>query len=76
MALQNSTKDALEATVKGTVKQIEKALINDRLRVSEVSWKFCISTIYNFAVIYSWNLLFLEKVAYFLTVTIVFSVCK
>ena len=43
---------------KGAAMQIEKALINDRLRVSKVSWKFCIPTIYNFAVIYSWNLLF------------------
>ena len=31
--------------------QIEKALINNRLCVSKVSWKFYISTIYNFAVI-------------------------
>ena len=43
---------------KGTVMQIEKVLINDRLRVSKVSWKFPIPTIYNFAVIYPWNLLF------------------
>ena len=56
--------------------QIEKALINDRLRVSKVSWKFCIPTIYNFAVIYPWNLPFPEKVAYFLTVSIVVSVFK
>ena len=28
------------ALFKGTVMQIEKALINDRLRVSKVSWKF------------------------------------
>ena len=35
--------------VKGSVMQIEKALINDRLRVSGVSWKFCVPTIYNFA---------------------------
>ena len=40
-------------SIKGAVMQIEKALINDRLRVSKVSWKFCIPTIYNFAVIYS-----------------------
>ena len=33
---------------KGTVMQIEKSLKNDRLRVSKVSWKFCILTIYNF----------------------------
>ena len=32
--------------------QIEKALINDRLRISKVSEKFRITTIYNFAVIY------------------------
>ena len=31
--------------------QIEKALINDRLRVSKVFKKFGIATIYNFAVI-------------------------
>ena len=31
--------------------QIEKALINDRLHVSKVSWKFRITIIYNFAVI-------------------------
>ena len=32
--------------------QIEKALTNDRLRVSKVSWKFCVPTVYNFEVIY------------------------
>ena len=37
---------------KGTVMQIEKALINNRLRVSKVSGKFRIPTIDNFAVIY------------------------
>ena len=56
--------------------QIEKALINDPLRVSKVSWKFRIRTIYNFAVIYPWNLVFSYKVPYFLTVSIVFSVYK
>ena len=56
--------------------QIEKALINDRLRVSKVSWMFFIPTVYNLAVIYPWNSLFSEKVAYFLTVSIVFSVYK
>ena len=56
--------------------QIEKALINDRLIVSKVPWKFRIPTIFNFAVIHLWNLLFSLKVAYFLTVSIVFSVCK
>ena len=62
--------------VKGTVMQIEKALLNDRLRVLKVSWKFLIPTIYNFAVICPWNLLFTLKVVYFLTVSIVFSVYK
>ena len=51
---------------KGTVMQIEKRLINDSLRVSKVSWKFRIPNIYNFVVNYPWNLLFFEKVAYFL----------
>ena len=62
--------------LKGTVMQIEKVPINDRLRVSNVSWKFHILTIYNFAVISLWNLLFPQKVAYFLPVSIVFFVCK
>ena len=44
--------------MKVTVMQIEKALMNDRLRVSKISWKFRIPTIYNFAVIYPWNLQF------------------
>ena len=56
--------------------QIGKPLINDRLRVSKVSWKFRIPTIYSFTVIYPWNLLFSQKVAYFLTVSIVFVVYK
>ena len=60
--------------IKGTVMQIEKALINDRLRVLKASWKFCIRTINNFPVIYPWNLLFSWKVAYFSTVFMVFSV--
>ena len=37
---------------KGTVMQIEKMLINDRLRVSKAFWKFRILAIYNMAVIY------------------------
>ena len=41
-----------EKIPKGTVMQIEKPLIIDRLHVSKVSWKLCISTVYNFAVIY------------------------
>ena len=64
------------AIFKGTVMQTEKALIKDGLRVSKVSWKFNIPTIYSFAVICPWNLLFSEKVAYFLTISIVFSVYK
>ena len=59
--------------IKGTVMQTGKALRNDRLRVSKASWKFRI--IYNFAVIYPWNL-FSWKLVYFLTVPIVFSVYK
>ena len=35
--------------------QIEKALINDRLRLSKVSAKFRIPTIYNFAVTFPVN---------------------
>ena len=62
--------------VKVTVMQTEKALINDRLRVLKVSWKFLISIIYNFVVIYPWNLLFSQKVAYFLMVSIVFYAHK
>ena len=62
--------------LKVAVMQIEKALINDHLHVSKISWKFRMPTIYNFAVIYPWNLLFLKKVAYFFTVSIVFSVYK
>ena len=61
--LQGSTIDNLQAfdeieSVKGTVMQMEKTLINDRLSVSNVCWKFRIPTIYNSAVIYQWNLLF------------------
>ena len=41
-----------EVDIKGRVMQIEKALINDCLRVSKVSWKFCSTTTHNFAVIY------------------------
>ena len=62
--------------IKSTVMQIEKALIDDRLRVSNVSWKFHIPTPCNFALIYPWNLIFYSKLAYFLTVSIVFFVYK
>ena len=51
--------------------QMEKALINDRLNISKVSREFCIPTIYNFAIIYPWNLLFSSKVSYFLAVSTV-----
>ena len=60
----------------GTVIQIEKALINDRWRVSKGSSKFRIPTIYNLTVIFSWNFLSSLKVPYFLTVSVVFSVYK
>ena len=39
--------------LKGTVMQTEKPLINDRLRVSKVSWKFRVPVIYNFTVIHA-----------------------
>ena len=60
--------------VQGTVIQIWKTLINDRLSVSEESLKFHIPPICNFTVIYWWNLLF--NSFYFLTVSIVISVYK
>ena len=44
---------------KGTVMQIEKAQINDRLHVSKVSWNFRIPTIFNFTV-------FTREICYFL----------
>ena len=44
--------------LKDTVMQTEKALVNGRLRVFKVSWKFRIPIIHNFPVIYPWNLLF------------------
>ena len=56
--------------------QTEKSLINDLLCVSKTSRKFCILTIYNFVVIYLWNLQFSQQVAYLLTVSTVFSVYK
>ena len=42
----------------GTVIHIEKTLINDRLRVLKVYWKFHIASVFNIAVIHPWNLLF------------------
>ena len=38
--------------LKDKIMQTEKALANDRVRVSEVSGKCCIPTIFNIAVIY------------------------
>ena len=38
--------------IKGTVTQIEKALISDPWPISKVSWQFRIPTMYNFEVIY------------------------
>ena len=43
------------SSIKGKVMQIEKALIKGRLHISNVSRKFSISTIYNFAVIYQFR---------------------
>ena len=54
---------------KSTVMQIEKSLINDRSRISKVSWKFRIPIINNFVVIDTRNLLFFKKVAHLLTVS-------
>ena len=62
---------------KGTIMHIEKTLINDdRLRVLKVFWNFRIPVIYNFMVIYPWNLIFSEKEVYFLRVSFVFFVYK
>ena len=47
--------------IKGTIMQIEKASINDRLRVSKVSWKLHIPTIYNFAVIFTLEICYFLK---------------
>ena len=69
-------KGKLKCDLKGTVMQIGKALINDRSRVSKVAGKFHIPTIYNFAVIYLWKLLFFLKVVNFLIVSIVIYICK
>ena len=49
----------LSQPFKGTVMQIEKALINDRLRVSIVSREFFVPTIYNFTK-------FTHEICYFL----------
>ena len=46
------TMTSLNLFIKDTAMQIEKALTNDRLRVSKVTLKFCILAFYEFAVIY------------------------
>ena len=45
----------------GSVMQIEKTLINNCLRVSKISWKFHIPTIYDLAVITREICYFLKK---------------
>ena len=55
--------------------QIEKAMINDRLRVSKSILKIS-HYIYNFAKIYREICYFLKKITYFWTVFIVFYVYK
>ena len=49
---------SVNVVFKGIVMKTEKATINDRLRVSKVWMKISRPTVYNFAVIYLWNLLF------------------
>ena len=53
--------------------RIEKALINDHLRVFQ---KYPENFAFHLFQIYSWKLQFSKKVAYLLTVSIVFSVYK
>ena len=50
-----------EIIIKGTFMQIENALINDRVSVLKVFWKFRIPTIYNFAEFTSEIFYFLKK---------------
>ena len=63
----------LQFVIKDRVMQIERALINDRFCVSKVYVKFRIPTIYNFAAIYQWNLLFSLKETYFLTAYLIIN---
>ena len=65
----------LKYFVKGTVMQIEKPLNSNRLSVLRCS-TFRISTIHNLQKFTHEICFFLKKVAYFLTVSIVFSVYK
>ena len=55
------TAQKMKFSNKGAVMQIEKALIIDHLRVSKVSRKFRIPTIYNFVVIYREIYYFVKK---------------
>ena len=51
--------EILDSTfLKGSVIQIQKALINNQLRAWKVSRKFYIPNNYNFAAMYPWNWLF------------------
>ena len=59
--LKHIVKNPEFSTLKVTVMYSENALVNNRLCVSKISWKFRISTIFNFAVIYLWNLLFSQN---------------
>ena len=70
---EKTTESLSAICVKGIVMQ---TLINDRLRVSKASWKFCISTIYNFTVICLWNLPFSYKVASFKKIMLPFLFIK
>ena len=63
LVAENLNKINLQSTngdknIKVTVMQTEKSLINGFSLVSKVSWKLNIPTVYEFALIYLWNLLF------------------
>ena len=64
--------DRIPQKFKGTVMQIGKALINDRLPVWIASKTFHIPTIHNFGVIYRWTLLFSKNVTSYVIASIVF----
>ena len=74
--LQTKGKNDPKIFLEAIVMQIEKVWKNDCLGVSEIYVTFNVPTIYNFVAIHPWNLLFSEKVAYFSTISIVFSVYK
>ena len=58
------------------VMENEKLLINDLLHAWRVSWKFLIPTMCNFLVNTPMNFFFKKKIVCFLTLSIVFPVCK